>query len=101
MKSNKKDLYIGRKYLSDPEKRWHPKQWNDIMITKIKWDTSKDTKVWTKLPEEICIQDTDIDLSNYAPNDDLDCDDEFLDEVSEWLTAKYGFCQDGFEITIK
>lgn len=86
-------------FLEDPnDKRVN---WDDIMITKIKWDTSEDTKVWAKLPDEICVLDTDIELSKYDPNDDLDYNDGFLDDVAEWLTSKYGFCHDGFEIVIK
>lgn len=77
------------------------KEWKNIKITGIKWDTSEDVKVWAKLPVEIFILDSDIDLSKYDPNDDLDYNDDFLEEVSEWLSSHYGFCHDGFVITKK
>lgn len=37
----------------------------------------------------------------YDPSKDLDYDDEFLDDVSEWLTSHYDFCHDGFDIVTK
>ena len=72
--------------------------WSNIKITNIKWDTSEDAKVWAKLPDEVDVLDMDIDLSKYDPSKDLDYDDEFLDDVSEWLTSHYDFCHDGFDI---
>ena len=75
--------------------------WSNIKITNIKWDTSEDTKVWAKLPDEVDVLDMDIDLSKYDPTKDLDYDDEFLDDVSEWLTSHYDFCHDGFNVVTR
>ena len=66
-----------------------------------RWDTSEDAKVWAKLPDEVDVLDMDIDLSKYDPSKDLDYDNEFLDDVSEWLTSHYDFCHDGFDIVTK
>lgn len=40
-------------------------------------------------------------ISIYQNMIDLDYDDEFLDDVSEWLTSHYDFCHDGFDIVTK
>lgn len=77
------------------------KEWENIKITEIEWDASENGKVWAGLPNEISVSDMDIDLSKYDPNDNLDYNDDFLYEVSEWLSARYGFCHDGFMIVKK
>ena len=94
------DEDILKVFLKEPEDHFGRK-WSDIKITNIKWDTSEDTKVWAKLPDEVCVLEMDIDLSKYDPSEDLDYNDDFLDDVSEWLTSHYDFCHDGFEISTK
>lgn len=94
------DEDILKVFLKEPGDHFD-RTWSNIKITNIKWDTSEDAKVWAKLPDEIDVLDMDIDLSKYDPSKDLDYDDEFLDDVSEWLTSHYDFCHDGFNIVTK
>lgn len=77
------------------------KTWKDIMITNINWDTSDDVKSMAGLPDQINVSLLNIDFSKYNPNDDLDYDEDFLYEVSDALSNKYGFCHDGFEVEIR
>lgn len=77
------------------------KIWKDVMITNINWDTSDDVKVMAGLPDEVNALVLNINFSNYNPNDDLDYNEDFLYEVSDALTNKYGFCHDGFEVEIR
>lgn len=94
------DEDILKVFLKEPGDHFD-RTWSNIKITNIKWDTSEDTKVWAKLPDEVDVLDMDIDLSKYDPSKDLDYDDEFLDDVSEWLTSHYDFCHDGFNVVTK
>ncbi len=94
------DEDILKVFLKEPGDHFD-RTWSNIKITNIKWDTSEDAKVWAKLPDEVDVLDMDIDLSKYDPSKDLDYDDEFLDDVSEWLTSHYDFCHDGFDIVTK
>lgn len=62
------------------------------MIKDIKWDTDGDMKILRKLPVwEIPPQEED----NYTDNGNFD-EDDFLDDVSDWLSNTYGFCHGGF-----
>ena len=94
------DEDILKVFLKEPGDHFD-RTWSNIKITNIKWDTSEDAKVWAKLPDEVDVLDMDIDLSKYDPSKDLDYDNEFLDDVSEWLTSHNDFCHDGFDIVTK
>mgnify|MGYP001774049191 FL=1 len=74
------------------------KSWEDVRITNIQWDASDDVMVG--LPDKVNALDLNINLSQYDPNEDLDYNEDFLYEVSEALSEKYGFCHDGFELKI-
>ena len=54
----------------------------------IKWDvTDGDIEVFDDLP-------TEIEIPDYLVTDE----DDFLDDVSDWLSDEVGFCHDGFEL---
>lgn len=83
------------------KKEKEQKTWKDIMITNIKWDTSDDVKVMAGLPDQINVLVLNVDFYKYNPNDDLDYNEDFLYEISDALSNKYGFCHDGFEVEIR
>ena len=74
------------------------KSWEDVRITNIQWDASDD--VIAGLPDKVNALDLNINLSQYDSNEDLDYNEDFLYDVSEALSEKYGFCHDGFELEI-
>ena len=47
-----------------------------MVVRNIKWDTDGDKEVFDSLPQE---------------------EEEFLDDVSDWLSDEYGFCHFGFD----
>ena len=53
----------------------------------IKWGTDGDMGVFDELP-------TEIEIPDYLITDE----DDFLDDVSDWLSDEFGFCHDGFEL---
>lgn len=53
------------------------------------------------LPDKVNALDLNINLSQYDTNEDLDCNEDFLDDISDALTNKYGFCHDGFKLKIR
>lgn len=63
------------------------------------WGVKSDD-VMVGLPDKVNALDLNINLSQYDPNEDLDYNEDFLYEVSEALSEKYGFCHDGFELKI-
>lgn len=75
-----------------------------IKIFNIKWDVADDTEelsnqekneILSSLPTEINIMLDD--LSNYDINA-KSSEDEIADAVSEWLSDKYGFCHQGYNL---
>lgn len=83
------------------KKKKKQRSWKDIMITNINWSTPDDVRVMAGLPDEIYASVLNINFSKYDPDDDLDYNEDFLDDVSDALTNKYGFCHDGFKIKIR
>lgn len=80
--------------------------WNDSEIVKQRmllaalehYRTLTETDYIPRCREEINeILDTlptEIEVPNYLGDDE----DEFLDNVSDWLSDEFGFCHDGFEL---
>lgn len=65
-----------------------------MKVTNIKWDTDGDKELLKSLPKE-------IDISNeFDVNDYEDDEEQFLDDISDWLTDTYGYCHFGFEIKL-
>ena len=83
------------------KKKKKQRSWKDIMITNINWSTPDDVRVMAGLPDEIYASVLNINFSKYDPDDDLDYNEDFLDDVSDALTNKYGFWHDGFKIKIR
>lgn len=54
------------------------------------WDTDGDKEVFDSLPQEVVLPDY-LTPSNYEGKE------EFLDDVSDWLSDEYGFCHFGFD----
>lgn len=59
-------------------------------IVDIKWDTDGDKALFDSLPQKIILPE------QFCTEDKDDYD--YLDEVSEWLSDEYGYCQSGFRI---
>lgn len=75
-----------------------------IKIFNIKWDVADGTEelsnqekneILSSLPTKINIMIDD--LSNYDINA-KSSEDEIADAVSEWLSDKYGFCHQGYNL---
>ena len=95
------DEDILKVFLKNPN-AYSGRKWRDIMITNIKWDTSEDTKVWAKLPDEVCIADIlGIKITKYNPEEDLENNEKFINDVSQALVYGYDFCHDGFNVVTK
>lgn len=60
-----------------------------MKATNIRWDTDGDKRALASLPTEVKIP--------FLPNE-FDSFDEFVDEVSDYLSDEYGFCHNGFNI---
>lgn len=60
-----------------------------MKATNIKWDTDGDKRTLASLPTEVDIPFSPNEFGSY---------DEFIDEVSDWLSDEYGFCHFGFRI---
>lgn len=62
----------------------------------IKWDVTDGAEDMTqeKINEILDSLPTEIEVPNYLGDDE----DEFLDNVSDWLSDEFGFCHDGFEL---
>lgn len=52
----------------------------------IKWDVDE--------LEDLDYLPTEVEIPSYLITDE----DDFLDDVSDWLSDEYGFCHDGFEL---
>ncbi len=61
----------------------------DIVVRNIEWDTDGDKEVFDSLPQEVILPDYLIP-SNY------ESEDEYLDEVGNWLIKEYEFCHKKF-----
>lgn len=62
----------------------------------IKWDVTDGAEDMTQeeMNEVLETLPTEIEVPNYLGDDE----DEFLDNVSDWLSDEFGFCHDGFEL---
>lgn len=62
----------------------------------IKWDVTDGAEDMTQeeINEILDTLPTEIEVPNYLGDDE----DEFLDNVSDWLSDEFGFCHDGFEL---
>lgn len=58
-------------------------------IVNIKWDTDGDEELFASLPQEI---DLPLQFASVAENED------YLDEISDWLSDEYGYCNNGFSV---
>ena len=56
-----------------------------FVVTNIEWNTDGDQKILDTLPKEVVLLEK-FDLENYLDKDRL------LDDVSDWLSAEYGYC---------
>ena len=61
-----------------------------MVVRNIKWDTDGDKEVFDSLPQEVVLPDY-LTPSNYEGKE------EFLDDVSDWLSDEYGFFHFGFD----
>lgn len=69
-----------------------------MKITNIKWDTDGDKELLKTLPTEIDITE-EFNFEEYGFAGDFD-EEQFLDDISDWLTDTYGYCHFGFEIKL-
>ena len=60
-----------------------------FVVTNIEWDTDGDQKILDTLPKEVVLPEK-FDLEDYLDKDRL------LDDVSDWLSAEYGYCHSRF-----
>ena len=63
-----------------------------MKVVKIKWDTDGDKELLKTLPKEIDISN-EFDVKDYE-----DDEEQILDDISDWLTDTYGYCNFGFEV---
>ena len=56
----------------------------------IKWDTDGDEEILNELP-------TEMEIPKWL-EDKFDRDDQYFEEISEWLSDQTGFCHFGFDI---
>lgn len=59
-------------------------------IVNIKWDTDGDEELFASLPQEIALQ-----FASVAE------DEDYLDEISDWLSDEYGYCNNGFSVQVR
>lgn len=62
-----------------------------MVVKNIKWDTDGDEAIFKSLPQR-------VDISNVFNPDDYEYEEDMFDDVSDWLSDKYGFCHGGFEV---
>lgn len=62
-----------------------------FVVTNIEWDTDGDQKILDTLPKEVVLPEK-FDLEDYLDKDRL------LDDVSDWLSEKLGYCHFGFRL---
>lgn len=58
-------------------------------IVNIKWDTDGDEELFASLPQKI---DLPLQFATVAE------DEDYLDEISDWLSDEYGYCNNGFSV---
>ena len=73
--------------VSEDEVVWKNK--GCFVVTNIEWDTDGDQKILDTLPKEVVLPEK-FDLEDYLDKDRL------LDDVSDWLSAEYGYCHSRF-----
>ena len=61
-------------------------------IVNIKWDTDGDEELFTSLLQEI---DLPLQFASVAE------DEDYLDEISDWLSDEYGYCNNGFSVQVR
>lgn len=73
-------------------------------VTKnIKWDTDGDQDTFDSLPQKVILPDK-FSKENYKDENGIFGKAEKIemqDDISDWLSNKYGFCHNGFDITQK
>ena len=62
----------------------------------IKWDVTDGAEDMTKeeMNEILSTLPTEAEIPSYLITDE----DDSLEDISDWLSAEYGFCHDGFEL---
>lgn len=65
------------------------------IVTDIKWDTDDDKELFDSLPQKVVLP---VSLSKTMDQKD---EDGYLDNISDWLSDTYGFCNNGFNIRKK
>lgn len=69
----------------------------------IKWDTDGDQESFDSLPQEVILP-AKFSKENYKDENGIFGKAEkieMLDDISDWLSNGYGFCNNGFELTQK
>lgn len=61
-----------------------------MLIKNIKWDTDGDSEALASLP-------TEVYTPSFLNREQYDDIEEFLDDISDWLSDEYGWCHFGFE----
>ena len=67
-----------------------------MKIINIKWDTDGDKELLKILPTEIDITE-EFDFEEYEIDGEFE-KEQLLDDISDWLSDNYGYCNFGFEI---
>ena len=66
----------------------------------IKWDTDGDQDTFDSLPQEVILPATFLKENYEDENGDLG-EAELLEDISNWLSDEYEYCNNGFELTQK
>lgn len=61
-------------------------------IVNIKWDTDGDEELFASLPQEIALS---LQFASVAE------DEDYLDEIYDWLSDEYGYCNNGFSVQVR
>lgn len=73
------------------------------VVKNIKWDTDGDQESFDSLPQEVILP-AKFSKENYKDENGIFGKAEkieMLDDISDWLSNGYGFCNNGFELTQK
>lgn len=62
-----------------------------MLIKNIKWDTDGDMEALASLP-------TEVYTPSFLCQEQYDDVEEFLGDVSDWLSDEYGWCHFGFDV---
>lgn len=65
-----------------------------MLIKNIKWDTDGDMEALASLP-------TEVYTPSFLCQEQYDDVEEFIDDVSDWLSDEYGWCHFGFDVAEK